>query len=152
MPTTTAAADFKDAFIQAAETLWAAEDVQVAFGHPGQTQRDDIVAFGRVSAQQEVATQGTNRSREETLTIDVVLSMFRGGGPDMEKVASDRGYELLGQLERHVRMTDTTLGGTVRHCFLVSHESDGSTDPQILAAGRLIEITATFEAKARITS
>lgn len=152
MASASVAAAFKDGFVAAAEALWAGTDVQVAFGHPGQSQADDIVAFGRVSTEQDVATLGSNRSREETLTLDVVFSIFRGGGPDMEKVASDRGYALLGQLETFARVTDTTIGGTVRHCFLVSHESDGSTDPQILAAGRLIEITAQFRAQARITS
>ena len=152
MPAATAASAFKNAFVTAARSLWAGTGVQVAFGHPGQSQADDIVAFGRVSSDQEFATYGSNRGREETLTLTVVFSMFRGGGPDMEQVASDRGYELLGQLEEFARVTDTTIGGTVRHCFLESHESDGSTDPQILSAGRLIEITAQFGAKARVTS
>ena len=148
----TAASALKDAFVSAARTLWAGTDVQVAFGHPGQTQTDDIVAFGRVTSSQEVATMGTNRSREETLTLDVVISIFRGGGPEMEAIASARGYALLGELEEFARKTDTTIGGTVRHCFLTSHESDGATDPEILAAGRLIEISAQFTAQARITS
>jgi len=138
MPASSAAAAFKDAFFTAAQTLWAGTDVQVA--------------FGRVTSEQETANFGTNRSREETLTIDVVFSMFRGGGPEQEKVASDRGYALLSHRETYPPVTDTTIRGTVRDCFLASHESDGSTDPQILAAGRLIEITATFQAKARVTS
>lgn len=147
-----AAAAFKAAFVAAANTLWAGTDVQVSFGHPGQTQTDDIVAFGRVTSEQVMANYGSNRSRDETLTLDVVFSIFRGGGVEMEKVASDRGYELLTQLEEFARVTDTTIGGTVRYCFLASHESDGATDPEILAAGRLIEISAQFSATARITS
>ena len=115
-------------------------------------QAGDIVAFGRISSSQEFAAYGSNRPREETLTIDVVVSVYRGGGPDMEQVASDRAYELLGELELYARVTDTTIGGTVRNCALVSHESEGATDPEILAAGRLIEITAQFVAQARITS
>lgn len=152
MAVSTVAPAFKNAFAAAAESLWTNTDVQVAFGHPGMTQAGDIVAFGRIASAQEFAAYGSNRPREETLTLEVVFSIYRGGGPEMEKVASDRAYALLGELELYARVTDTTIGGTVRHCSLLSHESDGATDPEILAAGRLIEITAQFVAQVRITS
>lgn len=148
----TLAPGFKDAMVDVAHTLWDGTDVQIAYGHPGQTQLNDIVAFGRVTSQQEAAAYGPLRPREETLTLDVIFSIYRPGGPEMEKTCTDRGYELLGQLENYVRATDTTVNGTVRECFLTSHESDGSTDPQTLSQGRLIEITATFTAHARIRS
>lgn len=146
----TLAATAKDALYSAAVQLWADTDVQVTFGHPGQYMADDLVALTRVSTTQEPATLGTNRGRDELIEIDVQISIARGGGPEMEKVASDRAYELLGQLERHVRVTDTTLGGVVRECFVLSTESTGTTNPKILAEGRLIEILATFGAKARV--
>lgn len=152
MGAVSAAPAFKDAFVTAARTIWSETDVQVSFGHPGQVQADDLVAFMGCVSEQEPATYGTRRQREETLLLDVVVSVYRGGGSDVEQVASDRAYELLGQLEQYVRVTDTELGGVVRHCFMVGHTSDGSTDPQVLAQGRLIEINAQFAAKARITS
>lgn len=152
MPPASAAPAFKDAFVDVATTLWSGTGIQVSFGHPGQSQADDIVAFGALTSDQEFATYGSNRGREETLLLDVVVSCYRAGGPTQEKVASDRAYELLGVLEQYVRVTDTTLGGVVRHCFLLGHNSEGSTDPEILSAGRLIEITAQFVAKARVTS
>lgn len=153
--TSTRAAEFKNAFHTAAVALWATAepDVQVAFGHPGKFQADDIVAFGRVTSDQVPPTMGTNRSREETLTQEVMFSIYRGGtGTDVEKVCSDRAYQLLDDLSEMVRVTDTTLGGVVRDCFLTSHESDGETDAAVLAKGRLIEIRATFTAHTRITS
>lgn len=152
MPLASAAPALKDAFYTTAGTLWAGSAVQVSFGHPGQTQADDIVAFMGVNSEQEFATYGSNRGREETLVLDVRVSIYRAGGAEQEKVCSDRAYELLGELEEYVRVTDTTLGGAVRHCFLLGHSSDGSTDPQILSQGRLIEIEAQFVAKARVTS
>lgn len=152
MGTVSAAPAFKDAFYAAAQTLLASTDVQVVPGHPGQTQADDIVAFTGVVSEQEPATFGTRRQREETLVMDVVVSCYRAGGLEQEQVCSDRAYELLGVLEEYVRVTDTELGGVVRNCFLLGHTSDGSTDPAVLSSGRLIEINAQFVAKARISS
>lgn len=148
--TTSGGPDFKDAFVAVAETLWAGTDVQVAFGHPGMTMADDLVVFGAVTSEQNPATMG-QRSREEILTLEVVVSVYRGGGPEMEKVTSDRAYELLAQLETYARVTDTTITGSVRHCFLASYSSTGVTDPNVLAAGRETDITAQFVAAVRIT-
>lgn len=151
----TLAQAFKAAFVAAAQTLVASRDpeVLVSFGHPGQAMGnfDDLVAFTTISVDQEPATLGTNRSRSETLTQTVQISCYRAGGPDREQVASDGAYELLGLLEHHVRVTDTTLGGLVLWCFLTSHTSTGETDPDLLASGRTIDIDATFTAKARVT-
>ncbi|NQX36253.1 hypothetical protein [Herbiconiux sp. VKM Ac-2851] len=150
----TAAPEFKAAMVAAAHTIWdAAEpDVQISYGHPGKTQHPDIVGFSRVTSEQDPATLSTNRSREETLQLVVTFSIYRFGGPEMEEVATVRAYKLLGDLENYVRKTDTTLGGVVRHCFLQTHESDGESDPNVLAQGRLIEVQATFQAQNRITT
>jgi hypothetical protein len=148
----TRAPEFKAALIAAAHTLWDTDepDVQIARGHPGKTQRDDIVAFGKVTSQQEPGPLGPRRARNETVTVAVVFSIYRRGGPDQEQVAEDRAYKLLGDLENYVRKTDTTLGGTVLHCFLSEVESDGASEPNIIASGRLIEVTGVFQAFARI--
>jgi len=145
-----AAATFKAALVTAIKTLVEPE-VLVTYGHPGIELADDMIGVTRVAVKQDFATLGTNRTREETLTADVVISCYRGGGPEMEQVVGDRVYDLLGRIEFYVRRTDTTLGGVVRQCFLTSHESEGSTDPDLLAEGRVIECTATFTAQARIT-
>ncbi|MEE2568602.1 hypothetical protein V1638_04220 [Pseudarthrobacter sp. J64] len=146
--------EFKKAFYEAAKQLMAStpgtEHVYVVFGQPATYVPEDIIAFGRITAGQDAATLSTNRSREETLTLEVMLSCFQGGGEEAELVASERCYELLRLIERHVRMTDTTVGGTVRECFLTSHESDGATPEELLEQGRVIDVTATFTAKARV--
>lgn len=137
----------------AGQTLWpAASNVQVSFGHPGVTQLNDIVAFMDVSATQEPATLGTRRSRDEDLLLTVMYSIFRAGGAEMEKVAFDRAIELQAQFETQVRVTDTTLGGVVLWCFLTDIKVASSTDEQTLANGRLVEIEATYTARARITT
>jgi hypothetical protein len=148
----TRAPAFKSALIAAAHTLWDTDepDVQISRGNPGVTQNNDIVGFGKVTSQQEPGPFSPRRPRDETLTVAVVFSIYRPGGPDQEEVAEDRAYKLLGDLENYVRKTDTTLGGVVRHCFLDEIQSDGASDPEILAGGRLIEVTGVFQAFARI--
>lgn len=152
--TATAAQAFKAALVTEITTAVNDADVLVSFGHPGAgalNLHNDVVWVGRVESAQAPATYGTARSREETLTVTVAISCWRPGGPEMEPVASDAAYALLEAVERRVRVTDTTVGGTVRHCFMTGHVSDGETDPAVLAKGRLIEIAATFEAAVRIT-
>lgn len=148
-----AASNFKKALLAAMRSLVDDGEVLVTFGHPGQDFQnwDDVVSFADTDVSQDVATMGTNRSREETLTQTVWVSCFRAGGVDQEVVASDRAYELLGLLEHHVRVTDTTLGGVVRECFLTAHRAEGATSPALLARGRTIEVEATFTAKVRVT-
>ncbi|HUX70577.1 MAG TPA: hypothetical protein VMV41_08725 [Cellulomonadaceae bacterium] len=149
----TAAQAYKAALVDAMTALVADQEVLVTFGHPGREVANwhDIVSFADTSSAQQVATMGTNRSREETLTQKVWISCERAGDQDQERVASDAAYALLGLLEHHVRVTDTTLGGVVRQCFLTSHTATGETDPKFLDYGRLIEIEAEFTALVRVT-
>jgi hypothetical protein len=152
--TSSVAAAFKDAFVVIAQSIWnqASSDVLVSFGHPGSSLPNSIVGFMDVRTEQDPATFGTNRTREEVLELDVLVSVYRGGGREAEKTASDAAYTYLGLLETYARTTDTTIGGTVRECALIRTVSDGRTDPNEIAKGRTIEITATFQARARISN
>lgn len=145
---------FKLAFRDAARDVIFADEpeVLVSYGHPGTERPDDIIMFTRVGVGQEPATfSATNRSREETIDLDVLISVARGGGPEVEEVCGARATELLSALEYYVRITDTTLGGVVRHCFLAQYETDGWTVENQQFQGRNISIEATFQAVARIT-
>lgn len=152
MPETTQAEAFKDAMIATAHFLWdgGTPNVQVAFGHPGQTQLDDIVSFQEVTSEQDYGPIGQQRSRDEILTLTVIFSIYRPGGPEVEVDASTRAYKLLGDLENYVRKTDTTLGGVVQNCFLRGHAADGVSDDRIISSGRLVVIAAQFQAFVRI--
>jgi len=141
----------KAAMYNACVNLYASTpDVQVAYGHPGTNLANDIVSIGTVSGSQEVATMSPNRSREEYLSIEVVFSVYRGGGVEQEQIVTERAYALLGQLETYTRLTDTTLGGVVRWVTLQNHTCSGETEPDLIAQGRVVELTATFEARARL--
>lgn len=154
--TATAADEFKSNFYEAAKDLMAQDPdtpyVHVCYGTPATFEPEDIISFTSVSSDQTDGPISTNRAREETLTLEVVISCWRGGGQDMELVCARRAYQLLRMLETYARVTDTTVGGSVRHCFLVQHQSSGTTDPQLLEQGRVIDITARFMAKARISN
>lgn len=154
MSTATAADEFKLALFEATRDLMAeAEDTQqvlVTYGAPGTFEPEDLVSFTGTESVQEGATMG-NRGRQETLIQEVQISCWRGGGQEMELVCAQRAYQLLRMIENYCRKTDTTVGGTVLWCFLTSHESFGQTDPQFIDKGRVIEITAKFTARSRIT-
>lgn len=148
----TAAYDFKKAFFEAIRDHMAGDEntqyVSVNLGAPTSLDPEDVVAFMGITSDQAPATLG-NRGREETLILEVQISCYRGG--DDEDLVTQRAYELLGIIEYYARKTDTTLGGTVRHCFLIGHESSGYTSPEDIANGRVSEILARFEAQARIS-
>ncbi len=154
--TGTAAPDFKNAFTDMATSVLAgAPDtaaVHVVFGEPGTYEADDIVSVNRVTTSAIPAAMGPKRPREEKLELTVTISCYRGGGEEMERVCSDRAYALLRILAEQVHHVDTTLGGVVRLCFLADTDSDGSTDPDLIAKGRAIAVKATFTAEARVTN
>lgn len=157
MDTATAAETFKRALYTAAKDVVFAGQANtlVCYGHPGANAKGfrDWVVFLDTEAEQDVATLAgpSRRTRDETLTQVVVLSAFLpGDGEELEIQASDRAYTMLRALERHVRITDTTLGGAVEWCFLTRHRSSGETDPDLVIDGREIQIEATFTALARV--
>jgi hypothetical protein len=144
---------FRAAFLTAATTAINDPTVLVCLGHPGTQLPDDIVSIGDLTVTQDFATMSTNRTREMVITQEVIVSIYRAGGPDQEPVVSARGFDLLNRIEEYVRVTDTTLGGLVRWCMCTGHgPSGGSLDTDVLAKGRVIEVPAQFTARARITN
>jgi hypothetical protein len=154
----TAAHAFKVAFKTAARTALDAgaatyTDAVVVFGRPTSFLDSSIVALTKLSTGQEGGPMsGTNRARDETIALEVIISCFEAGGEEAEVVASARAYGIVRVIERHVRFTDTTVGDTVRQCALTQTESDGMTGANVVKHGRNIFLTATFEALVRITS
>lgn len=156
MSSATAADEFKLNFFNAIHDQFAQDqdkqNVLVLYGYPGPYVPEDVVEFSTVTSNQDPATISTNRSREEVLTLEVFITCQRGGGQEMELVCAQRAYALLRAIETYARVTDTTIGGAVRHCFLTQHQSIGHTDPTVIEQGRAVEITATFTARARVTN
>lgn len=145
---------FKTGLVAAAKAVYDPAKTYVSSGEPSQDTIYELVVVGTVEIGQVPATLGTNRGREETLTADVLISVFSGGDDDEQPVLDQRAGALLALLEQQVHYTDTTLGGVVRECFLTQARLDsgpGALGPETSRTyGRMASITATFTAKARI--
>ena len=155
MGASTQAREFRKAIFDRCVLLYAADTspyTLVTRGLPAFANAQDVVSVGAVTSNQEPVTLGTQRSREESLTCQVFFYSFRGGGDSMEEVVEARAYEMLDELAEYVRVTDTTLAGAVRQCFLTDIAADAATDPDVLAKGRMHVITATLSAEVRVRS
>lgn len=154
MSAVSAAGALVDAAYAAAAGLWTdpANPVLVTDEAPVFDIYNDIVTFGTFTSDQVPATISTRRTREEEITFEMIVYSFRFGGSEQRAIVRDRATELLGDFEEYVRVTNTTLGGVVRHCFLSRFVSDAATDPDVLSKGRLQVLSATFTAVNRITS
>lgn len=143
----------RDTIFAEGQEIVATHPVLVTYGHPGTSRPEDVVMFMGVRVNQEPATlSATNRAREETIELDVVISVARGGGAEVEEVCGARASDLLEALSYYVRITDTTLGGVARWCFLDRYETDGYTVQAEQFQGRNISIVATFKAAHRVTN
>ena len=96
----------------------------------------------------------SNRGREVTLELTVIVSSFRSGGNEADQLAFRAAADIVNELAEQVRQAapagDTTLGGVVRHCFLTNLDSDAADAQTQSGTGRVWEIEATFTAKQRI--
>jgi hypothetical protein len=155
MSTATHADDFKLHFYEAVRDMFlvdpATEQVLVTYGAPATYNPPDIVSFLDLTAEQTPATLG-NRGREESLVLTISISCVVNGGQEAELMAAQRAYSLLRSIEYYARRIDTTIGGSVRQCFLERHTSSGQTDPALIAQGRVCEIVADFRAQARVSN
>jgi hypothetical protein len=153
--TATAAYEFKNALYTAAVELWkdTHPEFLVSWGRVGTNVPDCYVEFhGTDSDQQTASLSGTNRSRDEVIRLETQWFVTVWGEVDAAKEADEYLYARIRELEYYVRQTDTTLGGVVRECFLLSHMTDDvEIDNQNIGAGRLAAALAVFEAKVRIT-
>lgn len=154
MSISTVAHQFKGAVFDAAATLWGTTfpAMLVSYGQPSTTVPDDVFMVLGVESELVPGAIGPQRQREETLTLETQFWIFRPGSEGAEREANDFLYARLGELEQHLRVTDTTLGGIVRDCTLVRHRSD-STEAERAAlggTGRLAVAVAEFEAHVRI--
>lgn len=102
-------------------------------------------------SRQESAALSPNRPRDETVTVAVEMFCLRRGEVDAAREAEEYIFDRLGELERHVRYTDPTLGGVALSCFLESVSNDTADLAAIQASGRLAALRAEFTARIRIT-
>lgn len=142
---------FKQAMQTACADLFP-DDTMVSWGHPGKTHPRRMVMLMDLASAQDMATLGTNRSRNETLTLRILfVVVLNGSGWQAQRDADLAAMAMLGQLEQFCRVTDTTVGGTVRECFLTSYDLAGFTPAEEVSAGWRSYLEAVFTAQARVT-
>lgn len=122
--------------------------VLVSYDPPGPYQPDDIVMVGTVERQvvpYQMVGSGQAGWLDETYTIEVVVSVFRGG--DDARTAFERACVLADQVVYVVR-TDPSLGGAV----VVAHPSNVRYEPTFDDdhKGRLVTATVDVNCRARI--
>jgi hypothetical protein len=133
--------------------------VLVSLGKPGKYQPNAIVAVGMdVRMPIERPAMGTNRSREQTAEIAVVISVWAGGDEDSQPIVTAAALDLLSLLETHFRTSpNETLGGACREAWVsvgslvqapTYQEQDDPKAPPI-PTGRVAEIVATVTASIR---
>ncbi len=119
----------------------------VAYGPPGNYLDDEVVSVTDVVSSSEVATLSPNRTREETLDVTVIFSVTNGGGYEAQQTVTERAYAMVADLENYLKVTDPTVGGTVRgNAGVVAHDMTESAPD----GSRNCQIVVTVRAHARI--
>lgn len=146
---TTAVYVLKKALFDTATALWATThaEFQQSWG-PLANRPDEFAEWVDGLSDQEPA--GLGRSRDETVTVAVVMYCIRRGEVDTAREAEEYVFDRLGELERQVRVTDPTLNGVALWCFLTRVAND-TVDTRPRYDGSLAAIRAEFTARIRIT-
>lgn len=122
--------------------------VTTTYGHPGWGfLPDDVISVGEITATTEVGPIAPTRMRDETTEHTVIISCYRGGAD--QRRATTAAYALLGAIHTAIQ-ADPRLGGVCRDATITGHTLAESSDPDMMAEGRVAEITLTIRAVARI--
>ena len=122
------------------------DPVWVGYGHPGTLRIDDMVAVMDARATQVVGPMGSNRVRDETVTVEITFSTYRGGNDQPTTTA--RVFTMLGLLETSLR-SDPTLGLGITLCR-GAQVSDIALAELAIPEGRVAEIAVTVTAICRL--
>jgi hypothetical protein len=136
----------------AAQTGVSGDPVLVSYGMPGDYQPGAIVAIAMDVRQPKTRpTMGTGRSRETAAEIDVVVSVYVGGGDEVQQTATDKCVDLCDLIEAYSRTAgNETLGGACRDSWVSNISGptpSAAFDPTSGAVmGRIAEATVTYTA------
>lgn len=122
--------------------------VLVSYGQPGTRQPDDMIVVGDVSrevAPWQMVGSGQAGWLDEIYTINVVVSVFRGG--DYAQTVMERACVLADVVVAVIR-NDPSLGGavTVAHPSMVDYRQEWDQEHK----GRLVDVTVSVRCRARI--
>jgi hypothetical protein len=148
--TTTGVYELKKALFDIAAALWATThpEFEQHWGQP-LARPDEYAQWVDGIGEQEPATMSTNRSRDEVVTVAVEMFCIRRGDVDTAREAEEYVFARLGELERHIRMTNATVNGVAMWCALTRVANE--TVPGKNYQGHLAAIRGEFTARIRIT-
>lgn len=118
--------------------------VQVVYGDPGTWIAEEFVFVSDVLVSSEISGVVTT-SRSGVFDVIVTINEFRGGGVEVQQIATEAAYARLAQLETYLRTTDPTVGGTVMgNAAIIGH----LLTEDVTNSGRSAVIEATMRAMA----
>jgi hypothetical protein len=127
----------------------------VHYGLPPTDQADDIVCIGEAGtadglrADQETATLGTNRSRNETIFVSILISSWRGTSD--QQLVTELVFDAMALLENDLR-TDPTIAGAIPNgsgADVIGWQLT-ETEWEALPKGRYAELDVTVRCRGRI--
>lgn len=145
----------KAALFAACQTLYP-QPILVTYGPAGTYLADDTIELLGTRGDEAVATASPLRRREEIIELDGCITVYRGGGVEVQQLVTERAYALLDTLAAYlqdsgtVASTQITLGGAVREARVVRSEMSEADDPDDIAEGRTTTVDFTVKATARI--
>jgi len=130
-------------------------NVAVHYGLPPTDQADDIVCIGEAGtadalrADQEAASLGTSRSRNETVFVSVLISSWRG--TDDQQLVTELVFDAMALLEADLR-NDPTIAGAIANgpgADVIAWQLT-ETPWEALPQGRYAELDVTIRCRGRI--
>jgi hypothetical protein len=143
----------KAALYTACQALFP-EPILVTYGPAGTYLADDTIELLAIRSSEDVATMSNLRRREEALELDGLITVYRGGGTEVQQLVTERAYDLLETLADYLQdsgvtaSTQITLGNVVREARVIGHEMTEADED--IDEGRTTSISFTVLAKTRV--
>jgi hypothetical protein len=118
---------------------------QVIYGPPGGWLGEQVISVGNATVESSQMILGANRPRREDAEVEVILSVFQGGGPEAQQTATEAAFAMLGTFADHFRTQgNETLGGACDNAYVSAYSLDETDDPDVLEKGRYAALVATL--------
>lgn len=136
----------KVALVAACQSLWP-QPVLVTYGPAGSYEAPDQVEILGLEFTEDAPRIGTLRRRWHKFTIDGRITIDRGGGAEVQQIATERALDMLDELAAYLQDSGVvgsgrnTLGGTV-HWSRVS-EFQLREEPDDVVEGRDAQVDFT---------
>lgn len=148
----TAAKAFKANLVTVCQTLFTS--AAVSYGPAGTWEPDDLVEVLDVRSTQVPGPMSPLRARDETLEADIAFTCYRGGGAEVQQLATEAAFDMLRALETYladsgqIASLQQNLGGVVLWARVTGVAMTEANED--ISEGRTTTVGATVTARARI--